>query len=735
MPSNSPAWPSAPNHWTVTGDQPFAYYNAERGFWIFALQEEEVPGYDGKRLHLYPFAMIWKSSDGKNIQMLTAESAILDLNQPIALSSKQNTEGLKVKHAHIERDVRIRDDRGTPLLLADDMNIGPMTYLDFDDATQQITTESHVVIVDPDQTIIGDGLVIQLRRPDPDGLPSSSSGGFGGVEYAILMKNHRVTLRDVGESGVFPGNNSSKKAAAPTKAVQVAASASASKAGAQGGKPQAPVEPVPLHIRGDGLMRIDLPPDGLPVAVGPPAPPAPTLVRFERNVVALHGRPDKQPNQLDCDTLRLTLIPGAPPSQADKDKAQKDQAEKDRAAAPQDAPASSDRSGIALAAAAGAGAADGGDPPAAAKSGSLFGNLVLQKLHATGHAVWLQLRDQGSKVRCNELVHNRLMVNRPDTTQFRGDRTRPIWLEKVDFEPEEPDQDGAVGDEGRLARSAGSPKPARKISSVTHVVTVSATLFDRGNGMDLADVRAFGPGRLETRPDFKEPVERVAVWQDELIIMNVAGDDGKLKQKQVTLTGTRPYFVDLQKKTMIDAGREIRVFLKPKSPPPDDPARVAAASGASPAGADRGFAASTPARPVTAGDDPFAENSGDAAKAARSTTGAPADSGLGGSLQIEKLLAFRDVHLKAPSRYMEARDWLDATFIEVDPPPAEESTEAVADGAGAGGAEAEGPPGGRRGRRGEGRGCRRSRRTRPSPRMPARRPRRTPNRRPRRSRP
>ena len=67
--------------------------------------------------------------------------------------------------------------------------------------------------------------------------------------------------------------------------------------------------------------------------------------------------------------------------------------------------------------------------------------------------------------------------------------------------------------------------------------------------MDLADVRAFGPGRLETRPDLKEPVERVADWQDELIIMNVAGDDGKLKQKQVTLTGTRPYFVDLQKKT------------------------------------------------------------------------------------------------------------------------------------------------------------------------------------------
>ena len=222
-------------------------------------------------------------------------------------------------HAHIEGDVRIRDDRGTPLVLTDDMNIGPMTYLDFDDATQQITTESHVDLVDPDQTTIGDGLVIQLRKPDLEARPASgsSSSGFGGVEFAILKKNPRVAMRDVGQSGMLPGSGpkpaTTRKSTTPAKAVDVVANVTRRAPGAKDVKSPANDEPVPLIIQSEGLMRIDWPPDRVPVAEGPPAPPAPTLVRFERNVVALHGRIDRQPNQLNCDTLRLTLIPGAPP--------------------------------------------------------------------------------------------------------------------------------------------------------------------------------------------------------------------------------------------------------------------------------------------------------------------------------------------------------------------------------------------------------------------------------------
>ena len=278
------------------------------------------------------------------------------------------------------------------------------------------------------------------------------------------------------------------------------------------------------------------------------------------------------------------------------------------------------------------------------------------------------------------------MPYKPDSTMFRGDKTRPIAMEKIDYEPEE--TDGATG---QIAQSGQAPKKPRTVSSVTHVITVAATMYDRGNGMDLADIRALGPGRLETRPDLKEPIERIAEWQKELIIVNVAGPDGKLRQKQVTLTGTRPFFVDLAKKTSIDAGQEIKVYLKPKTPPPTPPAPALAA--APQGGADGADATRVAARPPAPAADAFADVAGASPKPAASRSGAAADSGLGGSLQIERLLAFEDVHLKAPNRRMEAREWLDAPFIEVDPEPvANANAEARVETPAADGAEADGPP-------------------------------------------
>lgn len=701
-----------PNHWTVTSDQPYAYYNSERGFWMFALdvkeiQEENGVRYDGKRLRMSPFCMISKSSDGKNIMTVTAEEAILDMNQPVTLG-KAEGEGLKLLHAHIERNVWIRDDKGTPANPADDMNVGPLTYLDFDDASQQITTESHVDIVDPDQKTSGDGLVIQLRKPqaepaaDPGSPPVPSSSGFGGVEYAILMKNVRVTLRDVGSSGMFPGSPpSGKNAKATGKDVTLAGSVApaSSTAKAASGTPDAN-EPVPLYIQSDGLMRVDWPPDRLPVAIGPPEPPSPTLVRFERNVVALHGRldrPDRQPNQLDCDTLRLTLVPaGPPPGRRDKDK--------DKDAARPDAPAMDASKPQALAQAApaagqGPGAAPvvgasggvpntasaeskyeaGTSPPADAaasapdgKSKGLFGNLTLQKAHATGHAVWLQLREQGSKILCNELVHDRRLPYQPDSTTFRADRSRKIWLQKIDYE--KPDTDLEAARTGQPAQPAAIPLAQRKVSSVTHVITASATLFDRGHGVDLADIRAYGPGRLETRPDLKEPVEQIANWQDELIVVNIVDENHKLRQKQVTLTGTRPEFLDLPKQTRLVAAREIKVFLKPQSPEPAPPAGTLAQN--LPASAPATASAATFVPDPFVGTDVYGATASTPSPMT-STPGpgsASADSGLGGSLQIERLVAFKDVHFTAPNRKMEAREWLDAPFVEVDPPPPDPAT-------------------------------------------------------------
>ena len=606
-----------PDHWTVTDALPFAYYNSQRGFWMYWREYEEIKEengvrYDGKRVRMRPFAMIGRS--GKSIFRLTGEEAILDLNQPIAITSK-TSEAIKVEHAVIERNVWIHDDRGTPGVIPDDMNMGPFTYLEFDEASHLITTRSHFFMEDPDQKTEGDGLKVRLRSPDPalaGSSSSSSSSGFAGAEYAILERNPRVTMRDAGNSGVVPGG---------TKAP------AAGKAGA--GKAKASEGPTPLFIRADGEMRLDFPPDALPVPVGPPSPPRPTLVRFERNVVAVHGQLDKQPNQLDCDVLRLTLIPAepAPPPPKAKD-GEKRKTEPAKAA---------DTAGQVAVAAPAAAADDdddfyGGWEDEAPSKGGLFGNLTLQKAHATGHAVWLQLREQAAKVLCVEMIHERSLPYRPDSTFFRGEKTRPVVLEKIDYEPEEESESGG-GDDG------STPEKPRKVQSFTQVLTMSAKLFDHGHGQELMDVRAFGPGRLETRPDISQPVERIAVWQDELTIVNMVGPDGTtLQQKRVTLTGNRPFFVDLPKKTSLDAAQEIRVFLKPKAQPPAP-------------------AAATASAPATSSTTPTTV----------AQSGSP--TALGGSLQIERLLAYRDVHFKAPSRYMEARSWLDAPFIEVEPSP------------------------------------------------------------------
>ena len=115
---------------------------------------------------------------------------------------------------------------------------------------------------------------------------------------------------------------------------------------------------------------------------------------------------------------------------------------------------------------------------------------------------------------------------KPDTTYFRGDRTRPVEILKVDVEHDEDQEDDEPGD--------------GKVTSVTNIWTADATLLDSGAGMDTADVYAHGPGRLETRPDRDQPVERIAIWQDTLIVKNKLGPNNELSHKLIYLTGNRP---------------------------------------------------------------------------------------------------------------------------------------------------------------------------------------------------
>ena len=64
-------------------------------------------------------------------------------------------------------------------------------------------------------------------------------------------------------------------------------------------------------------MRVDLPAPRLPVRVGPPAPPGPTLAEFSKIVEVARGKLNEKPDLLFCDNLRLVLVPAAKPAPAD----------------------------------------------------------------------------------------------------------------------------------------------------------------------------------------------------------------------------------------------------------------------------------------------------------------------------------------------------------------------------------------------------------------------------------
>jgi hypothetical protein len=381
-----------------------------------------------------------------------------------------------------------------------------------------------------------------------------------------------------------------------------------------------------LHLNCDSKMQVYLPKQKQPVLVGPPPPPAPTLAKFHRNVVVLRGDEDDGPDQLTSDSLDLTLVPGEKPPQNGTPTPNPDQQ-----------PASS-AEGLAQN---GADAKTAQSKTASDGNQGLFGGLTLQRVHATGHAVWLILPTQGVKLRCNQMIHVRQLPLKPDMTYFRGDRTRPVEIVKIDVVEEEGPDLG-------------------KVTSVTNIWTVDATLFVSEAGMEAADVVAHGPGRLETRPDRDQPVERIAIWQDKLIVHNTLGLKNEVLHKVIDLTGNRPCFIDNLQKTSIDSASWIQVWLKPKPALPPAPRSGSTALAVNAVSGQNG------AEPIAvAGTDQTTRSSPDGESSASKERSSKAGMG-GGNLQIEQMHALVDVHLLAPAKTMTARDRFDAEFIEAE---------------------------------------------------------------------
>ena len=271
-------------------------------------------------------------------------------------------------------------------------------------------------------------------------------------------------------------------------------------------------------------MRIDLPEPKLPVRVGPPAPPAPTFATFSRDVRVLRGKVGQPPDQLDSDSLRLTLLPTAKPA--------------------------------ASAASASAGPETAPVEPVAA-TGPMT-ELALREAIASGHAVWLRSEAQGITTRCNELIYNKLLPERPDQTYLRGDATTKLQVEKLEYVAEGPEKG--------------------QVESVTTIRSIDATIFDDGRTEGPGTIVSRGPGLLETRPARDKPVERTAYWEDQIEMRDEVGPD-KNAQKRITLTGN-PKFVDTTEQATLEGRRtssRIVVTLRPK-PKPETATQLASAA-------------------------------------------------------------------------------------------------------------------------------------------------------------
>ena len=356
------------------------------GSYLYADQHEFSE--KGLVLTVKPFAMVSAAKDGKNHKTVTSDSAKLRFNQPFSMlpRSVKNTEPQRVVFAELIGHVMIRDNKGTPENPRDDLLIGPMTGVQYDEKSAQISSKSHVVIQDQDMIIAGKEMMLQLHRKANGAKPTTTGSGSFEVETAFLYHNIDIRISNVTSGGILPGQ---------------------SKPDSQG--------QTPLVLQSTGQMRIDMPRNPSPVLVGPPniyREPDPTYCRFEQNVRVVRGVTN--PDQLNCDKLYLTLRP-------DKKTVVDSVPTETNSKSSPDAP----------------GTIAANSKPVA--TGGPMTQLKLRTALAQGPAVWLQSESQGVKARCVELKYEkRLDQGLPDSTYLNGGTNKKLLVEKLDYETEGP---------------------------------------------------------------------------------------------------------------------------------------------------------------------------------------------------------------------------------------------------------------------------------------------------------
>ena len=351
---------NGPGHWSQNAL--ITHVDRKQGFYIYANDYDFDDDY--RVVVLKPLLVIWRNRDGRAIKTLSAEEAELVFSKPLGFARPSDEDDgggdAHVISAIVKRDIRIRDDKGTPGELGDDMTIVVPNYVAFSERENLISTDDRVEIRERDTlATASEGAEIRLLPK-----PAAAEGlapGYNGARSIQLLGSIRVFAQDVGRTGVVPGGMILQQA---PEAIGADPDAPAAK----------PAEPRPGEIVCDDGLLIELPPPAPTVRVGPPERPGPTLAHFRRNVHVRQG--DAQdPERLDCDLLDLVLVPAGPGNRT----------------------------------------TDNGD-------GGPVSELSLKRAKATGSTVRAESRLQGLIAVGNELIYERNGPARPDVTYLHGTR-------------------------------------------------------------------------------------------------------------------------------------------------------------------------------------------------------------------------------------------------------------------------------------------------------------------------
>ena len=356
-----------PGHWASNAK--LRFYESDRGFWIYA--DDYRRSENGKRFDFVPFALIWRDRNGKALKTITSREATVVFSQaPDMVRGNKSNEPSRVIEANMIVDVRIRDDKGTPSELGDDLTI-TIDDLHYNGKDDTISSDKRLVLEERDTLATGEGLSIELLASES--TAHGSTNGYSGARSIRLLRDVRIAIQDVGSTGIVPGGASSSPS---------------------------PSQRRPGEITCDGEMKIDLPLVRQQPLVGPPAPTEPTLAHFARNVRIRQGDP-QSPEQIDCDQLHLTMVPASRPEQGSDPITESQNQLVSEGIPPEPDPNGTTKSPSA-----------GGGP---------VSNLALQHARATGHAVWLQSKVYGLVAQGNELTYHRGATGENDVTYFRGD--------------------------------------------------------------------------------------------------------------------------------------------------------------------------------------------------------------------------------------------------------------------------------------------------------------------------